>query len=114
MAVGFARLMIRLGKGSSYMPGSAPFSEKPDFENSCTTCPERYDDYFEASISDPELQMCAPSVQTSLQFLLLTREVMKPENIKKVKAKVLLLQAGLDNMVLPGAQDGRIGSALCE
>ena len=108
VAVGFARLMIRLGKGSSYMPGSAPFSEKPDFENSCTTCPERYDDYFEASISDPELQMCAPSVQTSLQFLLLTREVMKPENIKKVKAKVLLLQAGLDNMVLPGAQDSFI------
>ena len=107
-AVGFARLMIRIGKGSTYMPGSAPFSGKPDFEGSCTTCPERYMDYFEASVSDPELQMCAPSVQTSLQFLLLTREVMKPENIKKVKARVLLLQAGLDNMVLPGGQESFI------
>ena len=52
--------------------------------------------------------MSAPSVQTSLQFLYITREAMKPSNIKKVKAKVLLLQAGLDNMVLPGAQDSFI------
>ncbi len=108
VAVGFARLMIRLRKGNTYMPGSTPFSEKPDFENSCTTCPERYNDYFEAALSDPELQMSAPSVQTSLQFLYITREAMKPSNIKKVKAKVLLLQAGLDNMVLPGAQDSFI------
>jgi len=102
----FARIQTVRGKGSDYMPGSAPYSSEPDFEGSCTNCRERYDDYLALSNEHTYMQTCAASVQTAQQLLAITKEVVKKENCARVspKTEVLLFQAGQDNMVLPGGQ----------
>ena len=101
----FARFKNLLGRGKDPMPGSAPFSSQPDFEGSCDDSRARYLYWFEKTKEDIANQMCVPAVKTALQFLLLTREATKPENCRKVKANVLLLQAGKDTMVRPGGQE---------
>ena len=104
LMVALAKLMVLLGKGATYMPGSKPFTPEPEFETSCTTCRERYDQYLDLCVKKDYLQMSASSYVTGLQFLYLTRYATKPENCAKVKAKVLLLQAADDNMVTPEGQ----------
>ena len=105
----YARMMIRLGKGKNPMPGAEPFQDSPDFENSCTTCKERYDYWFRIQRIHPEYQMCVPAVRTAQEFLNLTRFAVRKDHIARIQADVLLLQAGLDTMVKPGGQEKLIG-----
>ena len=112
-ATAFARFMIRRGKGKEYMPGAAPFSGEPDFANSCSNCKERYDYWFRLQQAHTDYQMCVSGIRTAYEFLKLTKEVTAPENCRKIRTKVLLLQAGKDTMVKPGGQDrfvSQIGS----
>jgi len=104
-AVIYARLMILIGKGNSYMPGNKPFSTTPDFENSCSNCRIRFDYWFRQCCEKEEYRTCACAVITALQFLKLTRFATKAANCAKVRADVLLFQAGHDNMVKPGGQE---------
>ena len=48
--------------------------------------------------------MCVSGIRTAFEFLKLTKEVTLPENCRKVKAKVLLFQAGNDPLVEPSGQ----------
>ena len=104
-AKAFANLMIAVGKGASRMPGANPFSDVPDFENSCGNSPERYAYWFDQMKAEPAYQMCIPSVATTLQLFRLTQFARQKEMCKKVRAQVLLMQAGKDTMVLPGGQE---------
>ena len=104
----FANLMIAAGKGASGMPGAKPFSPEPDFENSCGNSPERYAYWFEQMKAEPKYQMCIPSIAASLQFFRLTQFARQEKMCRKVRAQVLLMQAGKDNMVLPGGQEAFI------
>ena len=101
----FARVLCLLGKGKEYLPGAQPYTGVRDFENSCSTCSERYEYWCDVQDRHPEYQMCVSSIRTALEFLKLTRSAVKPGNVSKVTAKVLLLQAGRDNMVSPGGQE---------
>ena len=101
----FARFMIMRGKGADYMPGSSSFSTTPDFENSCSNCRERFDYWFRQACEHREYQTSGSSINTALEFLRLTKYATDPKNCKKVKARVLLVQAGLDHMVKPGGQE---------
>ena len=95
----YANLMIFLGMGKQYMPGSGRFNPAYDFENSCATSPERYAWWLEETKAHPDIQMCACAVRTALQFLKLTEEATSEAACKKIITPVLLLQAGKDNMV---------------
>lgn len=108
LAKGFANLLVAMGKGAARMPGAQPFSPEPDFENSCASCPERYAYWFEQMKAEPAYQMCIPSVATILQFFRLTQFAGQERMCEKVRAQVLLMQAGKDNMVLPGGQEAFI------
>ena len=104
-AKAFSNVMIRLGKGKNYLPGSAPFSGKPDFINSCSNCEERYDYWFRQQKAHLDFQTCISGIRTALELLKITIEATEPENCRRIKAKVLLMQAGLDTMVKAGGQD---------
>ena len=109
----YSKLMILMGKERNYIPGAMPFSSDPDFENSCSNCRERYLYWFYQQLAHREYQMRVSGIRTASEFLKLTSEVTAPENCSKVKAKVLLLQAGRDTVVNPGGQNkfiSRIGS----
>jgi len=105
LAAALARILIAAGKGEEYFPGGGDYTGKSDFENSCTNCRERYDWWFAIEKSRKECQTSGPSVCTSYQFLKLTQELRKKKNTERVRAQVLLVQAGQDTMVLPGGQD---------
>ncbi len=105
----YARLMKTVKKDTKPMPGSQPFSGDPDFENSCGNCLERYEYWLSRQKAEPDYQMCVTPIRTAYEFLRLTRFVTDPENCRKVKAKVLLLQAGKDYVVENGGQDRFIG-----
>lgn len=101
----YAKLMIRLGKGQQYMPGAAPFQDRPDLEGSCTSCEARYAYWFSIQREHSEYQMCVPSIHSALQFLNITRFAVNPRHTRVITASVLLFQAGKDTMVKPGGQD---------
>lgn len=100
-----AGLLKKLGKGKSYLPGGGPFNAEADFENSCTNCRERFDFDLERQIHEVKYHTCAPAVQTAGEFLKITEQAVKEENVKKITARVLLLQAEKDTVVKPGGQD---------
>ena len=110
LAEAFARLKVFRGRGADYMPGARAYSREPDFEGSCTNCRERYDDYLALANKHVSMQMSAASIQAAQQFLAITRNVVRKENCAKVRADVLLFQAGRDNMVLPGGQNAFISA----
>lgn len=95
----YSSLLVWLGRGKQHLPGSAPFSDMPDFENSCAASPERYAFWFERRKGHPEEQMSVCAVRTALQFLYLTQEAVSPASCKKITAPVLLMQAGNDTVV---------------
>ena len=96
--------MIRLMKAKSPMPGSAPFQEKPDFENSAAGSRARYEWYFNLQKAHPEYQMCVTPYGTAMQLFRLSQEAMRKDNIPLIRAKVLLFQAEHDTFVRPEAQ----------
>lgn len=105
MLVLYARWMHLWGKGAKYLPGAEAFSDKPDFENSCTNSRARYDYFFNEILQHPEMQTAASSLDTAFSFLQLTRFARKRSNADKIKAKVVMFQAGKDGLVPPAGQD---------
>ena len=98
-AVLYVRLMLLLGKGKNYMPGTMPFSGEPDFANGLDDSLARYQYWFRETKEHVENQMSVASLSTAMQFYKLTREATAPENCAKIKADVLLFQAGKDTIV---------------
>ena len=101
----FAKLMITLGKGASYLPGAVPYQKEPDFEHSCSNCPERYSWYHEFTNENPQYQTCAVSLQSALEYLRITQEAVREANVGKIRADILLCQAGKDDVVKPAGQE---------
>jgi len=101
----YGRVMTGIGRGSDYLAGSKPFRPEEDFENSCSNCLVRYRYWFEQTCKRPEYQTCATSVKTALEFLKLVQAAVNPKNCARIKADVLLINAGKDTMVLPGGQE---------
>ena len=104
----FAGAMIPAGRGDMPLPGSSGYKSEPDFENSCSNCLTRYSWYHSYTNAHPLFQTCEVSIQTALQFLKITKEATNPKNCQRVKADVLLLQAGKDSTVKPGGQEAFI------
>ncbi|MBQ6321495.1 MAG: alpha/beta fold hydrolase [Lachnospiraceae bacterium] len=104
----FANANILLQKGDTPLPGSSGYQSDPDFENSCSNCLARYTWYHNYTNANPQFQTCVVSIQTALQFLKITKEATNPKNCERVKANVLLLQAGKDTTVRPGGQEAFI------
>ena len=104
-AEGYARVMEVIGRGTSWMPGSVPFSGEEDLENSCSDCLPRYRYWLEQQRKDVHQQMSISTISTALEFLKLTRYAVSRANVRAIRAKVLVFQAGLDNMVAPEGQE---------
>ena len=105
LAKAYTKARLAGKQDQKYMPGSHIFSGEDDFNNSCTDCRERYLYWLQEQRADIRLQMCVPSVRSAYEFLKLTKEAVSPENCAKIKARVLLFQAGRENMVKPHGQE---------
>ena len=104
-AAAYAKVMLFLGKGKNYLPGGGAFTGKEDLENACTSCRERYLFWLREQKRDIRNQTCSPSVATAYQFLKLTKDALSRENCARLKAQVLLFQAGKDKAVGASGQE---------
>ena len=101
----YARLMHLVGRGTRYLPGAQPFSDQPDFENSCTNSRARYDSYFRVMLQHRDMQTSASSLDTAYSFLKLTRFAREKKNVDRIRARVCMMQAGKDGLVPPEGQN---------
>ncbi len=104
-AAAAADLLRLLGKGTNPLPGAQPFSGEEAFAESQADSEARYLYWLERQRSRQEWQMCVCTVSTARQFLNLTLSACKGANCRRVRAKVLLLQACADTMVGLGGQE---------
>jgi len=84
-----------------YVPGHGPYSEIPDFENSCTTSKVRYDYYFNQTLANKDLRSGGASYLWFKQALDATHELTQAGNASKVTIPVILFQAENDSFVQP-------------
>ncbi len=103
-SLALAEFKIRTGKGDEYMPGSAPMSDRFDFEGSLGTSRARCEWYFALQKEHPEYRMCVTSWLTAMQLFRLAREAMRKDMMKRITANVLIFQAENDTLVKPEAQ----------
>ena len=96
-----AKVFCTIGMGDKYLFGHGPFNCKPDFRNAATSSQKRYDSYFNKQLEHKELQTSGGSFNWLNQAFKGIKELLKSENIKNIKADVLLFQAGKDTFVKP-------------
>ena len=100
-----AKVFCIIGMGHKYLFGHGPFNGKPDLEKSATSSQKRYDSYFNKQLEHKELQTSGGSFNWLNQAFKGIKELLKSENIKNIKADVLLFQAGKDTFVKPNGHN---------
>ncbi|MCR5303137.1 MAG: alpha/beta hydrolase [Lachnospiraceae bacterium] len=82
------------------LPGQKRFSEMGyDFENSCDTSEERYKYDLTLRINDKHFHLSGGNFRWGRAAVKAMADVVKPENVKKIKIPVLLCRAGLEDVV---------------
>ncbi len=110
-----SKLFCMIGLGNKYLFGQGPFTGKSDLKSSGTSSQKRYDSYFNKQLEHKELQTSGGSFNWLNQSFKGIKELFKEENIKNIKADVLLFQAGKDTFVKPEGHNKFISLAkACE
>lgn len=105
VAKSYSRLGTLFGKGSALAIGETSFSGKYDFENASTSSKARYDYYYNKLQNNKNLQNGGASIKWINEALKITDEATKKSNIKKIKTRTLLFQAGNDHYVKASGQE---------
>lgn len=94
-----ARMACKFGKSTKKLFGHHGYSETENFADSCDTCEERFDYYREMRRKTPYLRNTYPSYGWLDNSLWVDKFLLDDANCGRVKADVLLYQAGLDAVV---------------
>lgn len=101
-----AQTMCLTGKAKERAFIAGPFDPaKETFPGSNSTSEARFDYYQAKRNSTPYLQNCSPTYRWVRESVKQTSTLLKSRAAAKVKTKVLLCQAGLDNVVLLPEQE---------
>lgn len=93
-----AAVLCRMGKSGEYVPGGHPFDGTETFENSCSTCRERYEYYQKKREQEPLFQMTSASCGWLYGAVRLNRYLQRTA-WKKIRTPILLFQAEGDAVV---------------
>ena len=96
---------LLFNNGDKLAPGEKPFESEYNLEKSSTSSKERYEYYYHKTLKDSSLQNGGASIKWLKESLDLTKEATKISNIKNIKTKTLLFQAGRDTYVKPKGQN---------
>lgn len=94
-----------LGLGNVSVPGMCTFDPNATYEDSNDTCKERFEYYMDKKRAMPQYRTAGPSFNWVNEAMKNTYYIIKPDNIRKIKAKILLCQPETDKMVLPSYQN---------
>lgn len=99
-----ARLLCITGRKKQYIPGGRPFDGKERFEDSASTCRERFEYYQKKRNAEPLYQMSTASCGWLNEAAKLNRYLMS-EGWKHIKIPILIFQAHDDMFVYAEEQD---------
>lgn len=100
-----AGMQVRLGSGRKYVAGQHAFLADETFENSASTSRERYAYYYRKRLGEKLFQNSGASYSWLREAARLSEYVLKPANCRKIRAEVLLFQAGREDYVDKKAQE---------
>jgi lysophospholipase len=86
-----------------YVPGAHGYDDTYDFDTSCSLSRPRYDYIYYLRQQTPEYQTCSGTYGWVEAGQRASRTIIK--NARRVQIPVLLLQAGMDDLVRPEAQE---------
>lgn len=93
-------LTSAIGFKNASVPGMCTFDPNATYENSNDTSKERFEYYLEKKRVIPAYRTAGPSFNWVNEAMKNTSYIVKDENVKKIKARVLLCQPEQDKMVL--------------
>ncbi len=105
VASAMGKITAFLGLGNASVPGMCTFDPNARYEDSNDTCEERFEYYMDKKRANPKYRTAGPSFNWVNQAMRNTYYIIKPENIRKITAEVLLCQPETDKMVLPSYQN---------
>lgn len=104
-AYGIASVQTRCGHGKNYVIGHHAFQMDETFENSAAVCRERYEFYYRKRLQEKMFQTSGASYGWLKEAIRMSKSVLKEENLRKIRAKILLFQAERDDFVEAEAQN---------
>lgn len=105
-ALAFVKLMCLLGKGKERAIVGKPYDPaRETLEHSHSTSRARFDYFQKKREATPNYQNCAPTNAWLREAISVTRRLLNPEEAKRIKTPLLLIQAGLDSIVLLPEQE---------
>lgn len=100
-----ARMMVRSGKGMQYAAGQHAFRGDETFEGSAAVSRARYEYYREKRAREKLFQTSGASYAWLREAARMSVDVLKKENCRKIRAKVLVFRAMQDDFVSGAAQE---------
>lgn len=105
-ALAFVKLMCLLGKGKERAIVGKPYDPaRETLEHSHSTSRARFDYFQKKREATPNYQNCAPTNAWLREAISVTRRLLNPDEAKRIKTPLLLIQAGLDSIVLLPEQE---------
>jgi lysophospholipase len=101
------RFFTRTGRGHHCLFNQQVSIGEDDFDSDwcCTNSYPRYCWYLNVQKQNPQYQNNAATYRWTEEAVLVTDEILKPENLENLNVPILLLQAGKDTMVCNDKQD---------
>ena len=96
-----AKLFCMIGLGNKYVFGHGPFNSNPNSNEFATSSNIKYNEYFNKQIEYKELQTSGTCFNWLNQSFKAIKQLLKEDNIKNIKAELILFQAGKDKYVKP-------------
>ncbi len=100
-----AKAFILIGKRQNLVFTESDFNPDATYERSNDTSKARFDYYYDKRRNTPEYQTVGASYDWINESLKIIPIMLDPANCAKVKAKVLLLQPAIDDVVEMGPQE---------
>lgn len=102
LAIILCKILIIFGKGDNFIFGNMPYESTYDFILASTSNESRYNLYYREVLSNENLQRGGGSFKWLYESLNGIKNILKKENIRKIKTPILLFQAGKDELVGEG------------
>ncbi|MBD5549217.1 MAG: alpha/beta hydrolase [Lachnospiraceae bacterium] len=97
----WGHLMLRLHRDETYAPGQHPFIPGGKFEDSCSSCPERFYYYQEKKEALPLFQNSGSSYGWVYHSLNTCRFITQKRNCEKIEVPILVFRSINDGVVNP-------------
>lgn len=94
-----------IGRGTSRIPMSKPWSGPEDFETSCATGKERFDWYDDYRVRTENCRNNGPTYCWTMEAFNVTDKILAPGKPESISIPVLIYTAENDNQVLPEYQE---------